>query len=226
MQQYPYNTTLILDDQTFFLYGGWSGTSSSAQRQVAYRLAEEQMTEYLQSFLIPTVVTGTYFWKGGNPILLDYGNVNSVLRVTFDGINTQNSCAVETVTGCHAVRADGKYGIIDVTYLTNCGGCSSILGLPPYNVHVVYESGLQSGTSMQPAMAQALVLAAQVNLNEIDVSLSNEGTADIGIESFTNQKYSEIRAKLGTTVFGNSATAQRIARLVRKYRTRPAIGFH
>lgn len=226
MQQYPHNSALVLNDTTFLLFGGWTGTSSSAQRSMAYRLAEEQMTEYLNTFLVPTIVTGTYFWKGKNPIVLDYGHILSVTRVVISGVDGNNSCQVETVTGCHAIRGDGKYGVIDVAWLTSCGGCSSIVGVPPYNVQVAYESGLSTGTVTQPAILQALVLAAQVNLNEIDVSLSNEGTSDIGIQSFSNQKYQEIRTKLGTTAFGNSAVAQRISRLVRKYRAKPAIGFH
>ena len=226
MSQYPYFSPLVLNDTAFLLFGGLTGTSSSAQRSMAYRLAEEQVTEYLNAFLVPTIVTGTYFYKGGNPIILDYGYILSINQVTIQGINTNNSCAIETVTGCHATRGDGKYGLIDVSWIANCGGCSSIVGLPPYNVQVVYESGLATGTVTQPAILQALVLAAQVNLNEIDVSLSNEGTADVGIQSFSNQRYSEIRTKLGTTAFGNSAVAQRIARLIRKYKTKPAMGLH
>ena len=226
MQDYPYYSPVVLTDTNFILHGGQTGTSSQAQRDIAYLLAEEQMTEYLGAFLIPTVVTGTYFWRGGNPIMLDYGHIISVNQVTISSPDWCNSCTIETVTGCHAVRGNGQYGLIDISYLSNCGGCSSILGLYPYNVQVVYESGFQTGTSNQPSILSALTLAAQVNLNEIDVSLSNEGTADIGIKSFSNMKYSEIRMQMLHTAFGNSAIAQRIARLVRKYRSRPSIGLH
>ena len=225
MKQYPYNYPTTLTDQIFLLYGGQTGTSNDSMRQVAYELAEEQMVEYINSFLLPTTTTGTYFWKGGNPILLDYGWVNHVSLVTISSVNSRNSFAVDTVTGCHALRSDGQYGYLDIGYLVNCSGCNHILGLP-YNIQVVYESGLQTGTAHQSSMLQALTLAAQINLNEIDVSLSNEGTADIGITDFSNQKYSETRMKLGNTVFGNSPVANRIARLVRKYRGRPSIGFH
>jgi hypothetical protein len=226
VQEYPYSNPIVLTDSIFLLYGGLTGTSSNATRQVAYGLAEQQMTEYLQAFIMPTTVTGTYFWKSGNPIMLDYGHIISVNQVTVSSVDGSNSCAVDTVTGCHAVRGNGEYGLIDVAYLMSCGGCGSIVGLYPYNVQVSYTSGLQTGTTHQPPMLQALTLAAQINLNELDVSLSNEGTADVGIQSFTNQKYSEIRAKLGTSAFGNSAVAQRVARLIRKYRSRPGIGFH
>ena len=225
MPQFPFSTPRVLTDSIFLLYGGLTGTASTAQRQIAYGLAEEQMTEYLNAFLIPTVITGTFWANTHNPIKLDYGHLIAVNRVTVSSVDGGDSCSVDTVTGCHAVRGDGQYGIIDIAYLTNCGGCDAIIGLP-YNIEIAYESGLQTGTSNQPSMLQALTLAAQINLNEIDVSLSNEGTADIGITQFTNQKYSEVRMKLGNTAFGNSPTANRVARLVRKYRSRPSIGLH
>lgn len=223
MQEYPYNTPVVMTDAIFSLYGGQSGTSSAEQRQIAYLMAEEQMTEYLHSFLVPTTITGSYFWAGGNPLRLEYGHILGVVQVSVSGQG--NSCTIETVTGCHMVRGNGEYGLIDVYALSNCQGWRSILGLP-YTVEVVYESGLSTGTSNGPMMLQALTMAAQINLNEIDVSLSNEGTADIGITDFTNQKYSEKRMQMLHTVFGNSAVAQRIARLVRKYKSHPSIGLH
>jgi len=224
MQPYPYTSPTILTDANFILYGGHTGTSSVAQRQAAYLLAEEQMVEYLHSFLIPTIVTGTYFFMG-NPINLDYGHVNQVLSVSINSIDWANSCTVETVSGCFGQRND-EYGYLDVNYYFNCGGCAGIVGFPPYHVQVAYQSGLQTGTSNQPAMLMALTIAAQINLNEMDVSLSNEGTADIGIESFSNQQYTEKRVKLGSSAFGNSPMANRAARLVRKYRSKASIGFH
>jgi hypothetical protein len=226
MQEYPYLNPVVLTDANFILHGGHTGTSSAAQRQIAYRLAEEQMTEYLHSFLIPPIVTGTYLFLG-NPINLDYGHINQVLSVTISSVDWANSCTIDTVSGCFGQRND-EYGYLDVNYYYSCGGCSGIVGLAPYHVQVAYQSGLQTGTSNQPAMLMALTIAAQINLNEMDVSLSNEGTADIGIESFSNQQYTEKRVKsgLGSTAFGNSPMANRAARLVRKYRSKPSIGFH
>lgn len=75
-------------------------------------------------------------------------------------------------------------------------------------------------------MLQALTLAAQINLNEIDVSLSNESIADVGIEFFINQRYHERRVMGITTVFGDSAMSQRIARLVRGLRARPGLAIY
>lgn len=220
MQQYLYNTPQILTDSIFLLYGGQTGSSTPAQREIAYTMAEEQMVEYLQSYLTPTVVTGTFLWRGKNPLELDYGWIISVNRVSINSVDWSNSCTVETVTGCYAIR-NAQYGYVDVSYLLNCGGCSSLVGYPPYNIQVAYQSGLATGTYTSARMLQALTIAAQINLNEIDVSLSNESIGDVGLEFFINQRYHEKRVKGITTVFGNSALAQRVARLVRGLRARP-----
>lgn len=223
---YPYSTPQILNDTNFILYGGQSGTSSVAQRQVAYLLAEMQMTHHLDSFLIPTIITGTYFWKGSNPINLEMGHIINVNGVSIFSYDWADGCSIDSVTGCFAVRGDGKYGYVDVQALLNCGGCNTKSVRFPYNVQISFTSGLQTGTSLQPVILQGLVLAAQINLNEMDVSLSNEGTADVGIQSFSNMKYSEVRTRLGNSSFGNSPMANRIVRLVKRYRTKPSIGFH
>lgn len=222
MQQYPYSAPILLTDDIFLKYGGQTGTSTLAQREAAYLLAEEQMTEHLSSFLAPTLITGTYSWHG-NPIQLEFGHILEIRSVTLASSDWSNSCTVSTVSGCGIVR-NAEYGLLDIFFSSECG-CGGVLGLPPYNVQVVYESGLSTGTSTSPTMLSALVMAAQINLNEWDVSLSNEGVADVGIQRFVNQSYVEERKTLGNTVFGNSAMAQRIATLTKKYRSKPAIGF-
>ena len=216
---------IILTDSIFLAYGGQTGSSNDTTREIAYNLGESQVEGYLHSYLSPTLTVETYFWGSGNPIALKHGNVISVESVVFSSIDGANSCAVDTVSGCYAVRGDEKYGYLDVSYLSHCGGCGGLVS-PPYNVEVTYTSGFTSGTTYQSEFLMGLVLAAQVNLNELDPSLSNEGTGDVGIQSFSNMSYSEQRAKLGTTAFGNSAIAQRIARLLREFRCRPSMGFH
>lgn len=226
MEYFPYSVPQVLSDQNFILYGGMTGTSSPAQRQIAYVIAEEQMTDYLSSFLVPTIVTGTYFWKGYNPLELEHGHVIDIKSVKINSVDNLSSCVLSTSTDvCSHIR-NQKYGYLDIWKLLSCSGCGSIVGILPYTIDVAYQSGLPTGTSMGQAMIQALTLAAQINLNEIDVSLANESIADIGIKSFTNQRYSEIRMTLSHSAFGNSPVANRIARLVRKLRGKPSIGFH
>ena len=223
MKQYLYNTPQIVNDTIFLLYGGQTGTSSQAQRDIAYTLAEEQMVEYLTSYLTPTIVTGTYLWRGENPLELDYGWIIRVLGVTAYSLDGSSSCTLSGDSTCSQVR-NAQYGYLDVYKTINCGGCGGIVS-PPYNIQVVHESGFSSGTYLGKSMLQALTIASQINLNEIDVSLSNESIADAGIEFFINQGYHEKRKKTGSNTFGNSAMANRIGRLVKKYKARPSMGF-
>lgn len=229
MEYYPYNTPQILTDPIFVLHGGQIGTSSVGLRQIAYTMAEEQMTDYLSAFIVPTIVTGTYLWKGHNPLELNHGHIITIKSVKVNSVDNSSSCETTSSDVCSIVRNE-KYGYLDVWKLLNCSGCGSVLGTLPYNFTIAYESGLPTGTSSspsnQPTFLQALVLAAQVNLNELDVSLANESIADIGLKSFSNQRYSEIRMSLSHSAFGNSPVANRIARLVRKLRGKPSIGFH
>ena len=225
MQQYIYQSPQILNDSLFILHGGQTGTSTALQREIAYTMAEEQAVEYLHSYLTPTTVTGTFFWRGSKPLELDYGWLLGVQLVSINSHDFSNGCELNTVTGCYAIR-NAQYGYLDVAYLVNCGGCNGIVGYPPYNITVVYTSGLATGTYTSPKVIQALTLAAQINLNEIDVSLSNETTADAGIEFFINQRYHEKRIKGYTTTFGNSAMAQRVSRLLRSLRARPGTAIY
>jgi hypothetical protein len=221
---YPYHSPLVLDDSIFLLYGGATGTASSAQRQAAYLLAEIQMTEYLDTFLVPTIVSGTHWWDGGNPFELDYGHIIQILGVTVADRDWANSCQANVTDGCAAIR-NAQYGYIDVSYMLGCGGCSFV-GSPPYNIQVVYRSGFYSGTAYQPNILAALSLLAQTNLNDFDASLSNEGAYGVGIQSWSNQSYSETRVKLGKNAFGSSPAAQKIARLVGRYRAKPGLSLH
>ncbi len=217
MQEYPYHSPVVLTDDIFVKYGGQTGTATQAQRQVAYLLAEEQLTEHLGSFIVPTIITGSAMRENGRTFVLDYGHVQNVLLVNMVTVQNTNPLTLGYYTGA-ALIIEPQYGYIQVYEPSMYGVLQSM--------SVVYESGLATGTYTNPAVLSALTIAAQINLNEMDVSLSNESTADIGVQQFSNQSYSEMRVKLGVNSFGNSALAQRAARLVKKYRSKPSIGFH
>jgi hypothetical protein len=212
MYLYPYTTPQVLNDNEFVKYGGQTGTSTLAQREAAYLLAEEQMTEHLGTFLLPTTTTGTAKYIDNGIWELPLGNVTSIFSITFNVIKSLQPLATEMYTGT-AVIINPQRGYILTS--TPAG-----LRFGNYTVDVVYESGLPSGTAADPALMSALVMAAQINLNEWDASLSNEGTADVGIQAFSNQSYSEQRKPLLRTVFGDSAFAQRISRLTKRYRAK------
>lgn len=218
MQDYPYNSAQILNDSVFLAYGGMTGTSTSAQRQAAYLLAESQMTEHLSTFLVPTIITGTAWYRGGTLFETEFGHIQQVLAFSAEEIKQLNPLQTRTVTGSVLVR-NSEWGYLDI-FLPNCQ-----YGLI-YSNTVVYRSGLNTGTSSSPTMLSALTIAAQINLNEWDISLTNEGTADIGVQNFSNQSYSEQRVKLGRNTFGSSAMAQRVARLTMRYRSKPSASFH
>lgn len=218
MQEYPYFSPQILNDNVFLTYGGVTGTASQAVRNVAYLLAEEQMTSHLGAFLKPTIATGTYFWTF-NPLELDYGRVQRIIQVNT--VSVDAAIQETIVTGTSYLLRNAEYGYLDV--YPNVPYRMLTL---PYQIQVVYESGFSTGTSTQPTLLIALTLAAQINLNELDPALANEGIAGIGIQQFSNQSYSEMRVKLGNTNFGTSPQAQRVAQLVRKYRSKPAVSFH
>jgi len=215
MHQYPYFQPNVLTDEYFLIYGGQTGTSTVAQRQAAYLMAEEQMTEHLSSFLVPTIITGSMTWRHNTLFETEFGNVQRLLLVNAEIIQNTDPLKTKVYTGTALVR-DDFHGYIDVVLPCDYGAI--------YKSTVVYESGMSSGTVTSPTILSALTMAAQINLNEWDVSLSNEGTADVGIQAFANQSYSEQRKYLGRTVFGDSPMAQRAARLTKKYRTKPVVG--
>ena len=223
MQQYPYYSPQILTDSVFLKYGGQTGTSTQGQRDAAYLLAEEQMTEHLSTFLVPTVITGTAWYKGGTLFETEFGHVLNISKVYARIVQSLDPLDARVYTGSALVR-NSEYGYVDIilpqTYWTNCGIAGFV-----YDISAVYESGFSSGTVTSPTMLSALAMAAQINLNEWDVSLSNEGVADVGVQSFSNQSYSEQRRPLLNTAFGNSAMANRVAKLTRKYRSKPVTGF-
>lgn len=219
MQQYPYSTPQILTDAIFLTYGGQTGSSSAAQRQAAYLIAEQKMTEHLSSFLVPTIITGTVQWQGGNLFETEFGNIQRVFLVTSKTINQLEPLDTHLYTGSVLIR-NAERGYLDITFPSVYRVIYGVGTL--YENEVVYESGLATGTVSNPIMLAALTMAAQIWLNMWVQDLSNEGVGDIGVQSFSNQGYSEVRVKLGRTVFGSSAIAQQIASATKQWRTKQA----
>lgn len=214
--QYPYFSPQVLTDDVFVQFGGQTGTSTVAQRQAAYLLAEEQMTEHLNTFLVPTIITGSSFYRGGTLFETEYGNVRRVLTFAAKEVDQLSPLRTSVHTGSVLVR-NAEYGLLDIVLPCQYGLI--------YSNEVVYESGFNSGTVTQPLLLAGLTVAAQIHLNEWDISLANEGVGNVGIQSFSNQSYGEQRTKLGNTIFGNSALANRAAKLTRKYRAKSSAAF-
>ena len=218
---YPYNYSLILNDATFSLYGGrGTGTFSSAQLQAAYLMAEQQTVSYIGTFLLPTIVTGTFVTPQTRVqrISTDYGYVHRILGVIVKTQNTTitGGCELLDNDGC-AYIYDDTFGYLDVHKLQTLFGCSQ--NNVPYQYQIVYEAGLPTGTANQPLMLAAMTLAAGINLNELypGVVGMNEGVGDVGIQEFESFGYHERRTAhaLVRTAFGGSALSSKIASLIR-----------
>lgn len=206
---YPHSSPLILNDSIFVQYGGQTGTFSSAQRSAAYLIAEQQATTYLNTFLLPTTVTGT--WGYGARVVTDYGYVSQVKAVNILSKDSYTECTLQTDSGCVFIWED-TFGYLDVGCILNYCNCGNYL--VPYQIQVAYTAGLPTGVANQPAMLLALTMAAQISLNEMIFPSQNEGTGDIGIQEFSSLDYSEKRVALKRTAFGNSAKANKVAQLL------------
>lgn len=216
---YPYTAPIILDDDVFELYGGDITLGVSNQRQIAYWIAEQEVSNNLKTFLKPTIVSGTYdpAWK----IILEHTYINSVDVVRF--IDTQENIfftASGTTSGYYSIDRD-DYGTIDLHYLTGVCNCQTALSYP-YKVQVVYNAGLPTGTSMQQNVLLALSTYSKIIINEI-IGFGNEGPGDVGIESFNAQQYAE-RRRIQNTDFGSSPQAMFVNRLLKPLRRHRYVG--
>lgn len=209
MQIYPINYPLILNNSNFLLYGGQSGSYTQPQLDAAYRIAEQQATTFLGTFLLPVIVTGTFGYQPR--IVTDYGYVNRVLGVNLLSRDSWTNCTLDSDSGCVFIWED-TFGYLDVGCVVNYCGCPS-----PSQVQVVYQAGLPTGVASQPAVLLALTMAATISLNEMIFPSANESSGDIGLKEFTSMGYSgysEKRVQTAKNVFGSSAKAAKIANLL------------
>jgi hypothetical protein len=219
---YPHGSPIILNDEEFQKYGGAVDLDSTfAQRQAVYLIAEKQMSSHIGTFLLPTIVTGTFPWPGGQHLVLPYSHILSIPNVAVLSQKSICSCDFDESSGC-AFIWDDTYGYIDVRQITEFCACSCG---PAYQIRVVMQAGLPTGTANQADMLLGLTIAAEINLNRIIDPSANEGTGDIGIIEFSNLSYHEKRIGLKRTAFGNSAKANEIALLVKSTRKKRALKF-
>lgn len=221
MIDYPYYTPIILTNTLFEDYGGDTHEYTNNQLSIAYWLAEKQMTEHLNTFLKPTLVTGTYDVYGWplERVRLDTYYVRNVRAVTYHYPGWD--CTVYNKDGESFVY-EARLGYLMITD-TTLGGCWCE-GVGPGNVSVVYESGLSSGTAYQPDLLLALRMAADLNLHEMFDPFGLEGGAgDPGILEWSSMGHREVRKALGTSAFGDSPMANKIVKLVRGLAPRPAL---
>jgi hypothetical protein len=224
MIDYPYNAPIILTDAIYTAYGGFTGTSTPNQRSAAYLEAEMQVTEHLNTFLLPTTVTGIYHHDNLNTqILLGYGGqLKSINQVTVYSVESCCECTLTADSGC-ALIINRDYGIILVRADGSCWyGCSDFPPAP-FEVSISFTAGLYSGTSYKPTVLQALTMAAEICLKEVvDKGALEGGAGDPGVQSWNANSYSEQRVRLGNNIFGNSAVANKVKKLLMHIPNKPA----
>lgn len=226
-------TPAILTDDIFVAYGGLTGTTTVAQRQAAYSIAEGQAIQEIGTFLESTIVTGTHSWPPmSQPLQLPYTRVSvisSVVAIHDAGCN----CADDSVEidGC-AWLLDGDGGLVSLrecgnTLKASCSGCScGHYGAGPLQVRVVYTAGLPANAANDPRLLMGLATAAQLALEQMtDPAAAEGGAGDPGIKSFSSLSYSETRAdsSFKETAFGSSARANYAAKMLRPFKFKRAL---
>ena len=223
---FPYlvTGTSILTDQIFIDYGGQTGTSTLAQRQAAYQQAEQFALEEIQTFLVPTTMSGTFAWPIGDTRLqlphTHIRNINSLTAVHESGCNCADDAV--NISGC-AWILDYQASIIDLRECANTVSgqainCTCYVARgEPIQYIIVYEAGHQAGLVAANASAlMGLVTAADLALEQIiDPAGAEAGPGDASVASFSDTGYSETRQFLRMTAFGGSPRANYAARMLR-----------
>lgn len=212
MQVYPYTYPLILTEAMYVEYGGISGSATHAQLQNAFLIAEQRVSRYIGTFLLPTIVTGTYPYNSSQFIATDYGYVQRVLSASVKSLNNLQTCTLQTDSGCVFIF-DDTFGYLNFSCINSTCGCNT--WKQPYQFQIAYEAGLPTGTANQPPIEHALVIAAEIALNEMLYPRQNEGAGDIGIETWSGLDYSEVRKKNARTALGESPRANYAAQLIK-----------
>lgn len=218
---YPYDAAIIITDDIFVAYGGQTGTTTTAQRQAAYWMAENKASEDFNSFLLPTIVTGSFNYR--SRLLLDHTYLRSVFRVDYISSDERIYWTVTGTNNYYVSIWNPDRGIIDLNDFLNYCGCSYPFGYLPYKVRIAYEAGLPTGTASHPDILLGLTVYSDIILNEI-IGYGNEGPGDVSIETFKNQQYFEKRRGLINTVFGGSPRANFVHRLFTRLRKRQQVG--
>jgi hypothetical protein len=224
----------VLTDAIFTAYGGYTGTSTAAQRTAAYATAEGKAAEEIGTFVTPTIVTGTYQWPPmGQMVNLRYDFVSRIISLTsIHEAGCECADTVVELTGC-AWITDYDNSIVDVrevgnTVRASCASCSC-RGSPwgygvPYQFRVIYEAGLPDEASSDPRLLTGLTGFANLALQQmIDPSGAEGGPGDPGVQSFRAGGYGETRTKLRKTSMGSSAVANYAANMLREFKAMGAL---
>ena len=211
MQIYPYSSPIILTESNYVAYGGQSGTATSTQLQNMFLLAEQRVTKYIGTFLLPTIVTGTYPYNSSHFIATDYGYVSNILSAKVFSVQGSSTCVLASDSGC-AYIFDDTFGYLNYSCVQSVCNCAQWQS--PYQFQIAYQAGLPTGTANQPGILHALTIVAETALGEIVFPRQNETAGDRGITEWKSLDYSEKRKGLKRTALGQSARANLAADLI------------
>jgi len=211
---YPYNDPQVITDDLFVAYGGSTGSSTAFQRDVAYTMAEEWVSDWINTPIVPAIITGSYFYpQHGSTVQLDWAYLQRIHAVRFVDSKGTNYHTITGVANYDAAIRNKWRGVVDIlTIYGNCQGCGTLYA--PYEFEIVYEAGLPSGTYASKKMLWALTETSQMIMNEILGCGGNETPGLLGVTEFRNQEYSEKRMGLINTVFGSSPKAHLITKIL------------
>lgn len=203
---FPYSTPIILNDAIFEEFGNNLDTTQQATRQHAYFIAEKKTSEYLETFLLPITVTGTYQYSSS--ILLEHAYVTAINVVQFLDTKEYVYWSQTGTANVYQSLRNPEYGIMDLHYVVGNCNCHPWGRMSyPYQVRISYTAGLPTGTANQSDILFGMSMYAGIILNEI-LGYGNESTGDVGVKQFKNLDYAETRLGLINTTFGNSAKAK------------------
>lgn len=212
MNVYPFSTPIILTESMYAEYGGVSGSATSAQLQNSFRIAEQRVSRYIGTLLLPHNVTGTFPYNGNMFVATDYGYVHSINSVNILSLDNLQNCTVKSDSACAYIWND-TFGYLDVSCVNSICGCNQ--WTIPYQFQIGYTAGLPTGTANQPTIEHALVIVAELALGEMLYPRMNETSGDRAITDWSSEGYSESRKKWARTALGDSARTAYAAELIR-----------
>ena len=195
------------------LYGGQqSDNMSTTQFNSILLMAEQRVTKYIGTFLLPTIVTGTFSYHSSHFIVTDYGYVSSILSAKVLSTQGSATCTLASDSGCAYIFED-TFGYLNYSCVQSVCNCAQWQS--PYQFQVAYQAGLPTGTANQPGILHALTIVAELALNEIVFPRQNETAGDRGITEWKSLDYSEKRKDWAVTALGSSSRAGLAADLIK-----------
>jgi hypothetical protein len=135
MNYYPYINPIILTDPIFFDYGGHRGSSSPEQRQAAYWIAERTASEDINTYLLPTIVTGSYIYNPLRDIILEHGYINQIIETRFIDKEENIYFTVSGINNVYVGLKDDERGVVVV--VSNWFNLGEL-----YKNQIIYNAGL------------------------------------------------------------------------------------